>query len=72
VRPRMRRYSPALRVVRDRPLPWGRIAALANPLRGAVQPGTEPGLEATAYFGPARGATAAGAHAIIVEIDPRP
>jgi carbon-monoxide dehydrogenase large subunit len=43
---------------------------LANPLRGAVQPGTEPGLEATAYFGPAKGATAAGAHAMIVEVDP--
>jgi len=48
----------------------GALAALANPLRGAVQPGTEPGLEATAYFGPAKGATAAGAHAMIVEIDP--
>ena len=48
----------------------GALAALANPLRGAVRPGTEPGLEAAAYFGPAKGATAAGAHAMIVEIDP--
>ena len=46
------------------------VPSLANPLRGAVQPGTEPGLGATAYFGPAKGATAAGAHAMVVEIDP--
>lgn len=47
------------------------LAVKANPLRGAVRPGTEPGLEATAYFGPEMGATANGAHAIIVEIDPQ-
>jgi aerobic carbon-monoxide dehydrogenase large subunit len=46
------------------------LAAKANPLRGAVQPGTEPGLEATAYFGPPMGTTASGAHAMIVEVDP--
>jgi len=46
------------------------LAVLANPLRGAVQPGTEPGLEATAYFGPQFGATAFGTHAMILEIDP--
>jgi carbon-monoxide dehydrogenase large subunit len=46
------------------------LARKANPLRGAVQPGTEPGLEATAYFGPPMGATAAGAHALILEVDP--
>src|SRR6201986_5607068 len=39
-------------------------------MRGAVQPGTEPGLESTQYFGPPSGATANGVHAIIVEIDP--
>jgi len=55
--------------VPQRNIALGALAALANPLRGAVQPGTEPGLEATAYFGPAKGATAAGAHAMIVEID---
>jgi CO/xanthine dehydrogenase Mo-binding subunit len=38
-------------------------------MRGAVEPGTEPGLEATRYFGPQRGATASGAHAMIVEVD---
>lgn len=48
----------------------GELANLANPLRGAVTPGTEPGLEATSYFGPAMGATASGVHAMIVEVDP--
>ena len=48
----------------------GELAAKANPMRGAVKPGTEPGLEATQYFGPDRGATASGVHAMIVEVDP--
>ena len=48
----------------------GELASLANPLRGAVKPGTEPGLEATVYFGPERGTTANGVHAMIVEVDP--
>ena len=48
----------------------GDLARRANPLRGAVKPGTEPGLEATDYFGPERGATASGVHAMIVEVDP--
>jgi carbon-monoxide dehydrogenase large subunit len=48
----------------------GELAARANPLRGAVRPGTEPGLESTAYFGPDRGSTASGVHAMIVEVDP--
>jgi aerobic carbon-monoxide dehydrogenase large subunit len=43
---------------------------MANPLRGAVKDGMEPGLEATAYFGPDRGSTASGVHAMIVEVDP--
>ena len=47
----------------------GELARLANPLRGAVRPGTEPGLEATAYFGPDRGTTASGVHAMEVEVD---
>jgi len=54
----------------DRGVTLGELAAQANPLRGAVTPGTEPGLESTNYFGPATGATASGAHAMIVEIDP--
>jgi len=48
----------------------GELAKYANPTRGAVKPGTEPGLEATNYFGPERGATASGIHAMIVEVDP--
>ena len=48
----------------------GELAAMANPLRGAVEPGTEPGLEATDYFGPKYGAVANGAHAMILEVDP--
>jgi len=48
----------------------GELAQMANPLRGAVEPGTEPGLEATDYFGPKYGAVANGAHAMIVEVDP--
>jgi carbon-monoxide dehydrogenase large subunit len=51
-------------------LSLGELAGKANPLRGAVKPGTEPGLESTNYFGPDRGATAAGVHAMIVEVDP--
>ena len=47
-----------------------RAVGKANPLRGAVRPGTEPGLESTAYFGPDRGSTASGVHAMIVEVDP--
>jgi aerobic carbon-monoxide dehydrogenase large subunit len=53
-----------------RSLTLGELAVQANPLRGAVRPGTEPGLEATAYFGPDRGSTASGVHAVIVEVDP--
>jgi CO/xanthine dehydrogenase Mo-binding subunit len=47
----------------------GELSQKANPLRGAVRPGTEPGLESTAYFGPDRGSTASGVHAMIVEVD---
>jgi len=54
----------------SRSLPLGELAAKANPLRGAVTPGTEPGLEATAYFGPERGCTASGVHAMLLEVDP--
>jgi carbon-monoxide dehydrogenase large subunit len=54
----------------DSAIPLGELAGRANPLRGAVRPGSEPGLEATDYFGPERGATASGVHAMIVEVDP--
>jgi aerobic carbon-monoxide dehydrogenase large subunit len=53
----------------DRGIGLGELARRANPLRGAVRPGTEPGLEATAYFGPDRGSTASGVHAMEVEVD---
>ncbi|MCW5849462.1 MAG: xanthine dehydrogenase family protein [Anaerolineae bacterium] len=46
------------------------LARQANPLRGAVRADAEPGLEATAYYGPEMGATAFGAHALILEVDP--
>jgi carbon-monoxide dehydrogenase large subunit len=48
----------------------GELAMKANPMRGAVRPGAEPGLESTRYFGPPSGATASGVHAMIVEVDP--
>jgi len=47
------------------------LALKANPLRGAVKPGTEPGLEATQYFGPETGATSNGVQAMILEVDPQ-
>ncbi|HSA81929.1 MAG TPA: xanthine dehydrogenase family protein molybdopterin-binding subunit [Geminicoccaceae bacterium] len=54
----------------DRRVPLGELAMLANPMRGAVAPNAEPGLEATRYFGPETGTTASGAHGLIVEVDP--
>ena len=54
----------------NRSVQLGKLAQAANPLRGAVKPGTEPGLESTNYFGPERGATANGVHAMIIEVDP--
>ncbi len=48
----------------------GELAIKANPMRGAVRPGVEPGLESTRYFGPPSGATASGVHAMIIEVDP--
>lgn len=53
----------------ERSISLGELASLANPLRGAVRPGSEPGLEATAYFGPERGTTASGVHAMRVAVD---
>ena len=60
----------AVRGAGGKSLSLAELAAKANPLRGAVRPGTEPGLESTAYFGPDRGSTASGVHAVIVEVDP--
>jgi CO/xanthine dehydrogenase Mo-binding subunit len=54
----------------EKSISLGELAVLANPFRGAVEPGTEPGLESTKYFGPAYGATAFGVHGMILEVDP--
>ncbi|HET9275623.1 MAG TPA: xanthine dehydrogenase family protein molybdopterin-binding subunit [Gemmatimonadales bacterium] len=59
----------AVRGSPDHGITLAELAVRANPLRGAVKPGTEPGLEATAYFGPARGNAANGVHAMVVEVD---
>jgi carbon-monoxide dehydrogenase large subunit len=59
-----------VRGVPQKTISLGDLAGKANPTRGAVKPGTEPGLEATNYFGPERGATASGIHAMILEVDP--
>jgi len=48
----------------------GDLANRANPTRGVIEPGVEPGLEATAYYGPPYGATGQGSVAIILEVDP--
>lgn len=48
----------------------GDLANRANPTRGVVEPGVEPGLEAVAYYGPPYGATGAGSMAMIVDVDP--
>lgn len=60
----------AVKGIPKKSMTLGELALRANPLRGAVAPGTEPGLEATAYFGPHRGATASGVHAMKIEVDP--
>ena len=67
---RDRRWRVAIVGVPGKTVRLGELALKANPMRGAVRPGTEPGLESTEYFGPPRGATASGVHAMIVEVDP--
>lgn len=54
----------------EKKISLGELAAKANPMRGVVEPGVEPGLEATAYYGPPHGATGSGACAVILDIDP--
>jgi len=54
----------------EKSITLGELAVKANPMRGSVEPGTEPGLESTQYFGPKYGATGAGTCAMIVEVDP--
>ncbi len=48
----------------------GELAMRSNPTRGTFPPGVEPGLEATAYYGPPYGATGQGCEAMVVEVDP--
>lgn len=48
----------------------GELAMRSNPTRGTIPPGVEPGLEATAYYGPPYGATGQGCEAMVVEVDP--
>lgn len=48
----------------------GDLAVKANPQRGTIKPGIEPGLEATAYYAPPYGATSYGAAAMVLEVDP--
>ena len=60
----------AIAGVPGRSVALGELAVMANPMRGAVAAGTEPGLEATSYFGPESGATSSGVHAMIVAVDP--
>lgn len=48
----------------------GDLATKANPQRGTIKPGTEPGLEATGFYAPPYGATSYGAAAAIMEVDP--
>jgi aerobic carbon-monoxide dehydrogenase large subunit len=54
----------------SRSISLGEMAMKANPTRGVIEPGVEPGLEAVAYFGPPYGSTGAGVCAMIVDIDP--
>ncbi len=54
----------------SRALSLGELARRANPLRGTLQFGGEPGLEVTKFFSPQQSTFPAGAHAAVVEVDP--
>jgi len=54
----------------EKSIKLGDLANRANPTRGVVEPGVEPGLEAVAYYGPPYGATGSGSMAMIVDVDP--
>ncbi len=54
----------------DKSIPIGQLAGMANPMRGTIEPGVEPGLEAVGYYGPPYGATGNGSMSMIVEVDP--
>jgi aerobic carbon-monoxide dehydrogenase large subunit len=53
-----------------RGLALGEVARLANPLRGTLQFGGEPGLEATRFFSPQQSTFPSGAHGAVAEVDP--
>jgi carbon-monoxide dehydrogenase large subunit len=55
----------------SRSIGLGDMAVRANPMRGVMEPGMEPGLEAVAYFGPPFGSTGAGVVAMRVDVDPQ-
>lgn len=55
----------------EKTVSFGELAFIANPTRGTIEPGVEPGLEATSYYAPPYAATGAGACAIILEVDPK-
>lgn len=48
----------------------GELAMRANPTRGTVEEGMEPGLEAASYYGPPHGATGYGCLGLILDVDP--
>ncbi len=48
----------------------GELASRANPTRGTVEPGMEPGLEAAGYYGPPHAVTGYGCLGMIVDVDP--
>lgn len=54
----------------SRGMPVGEVARLANPLRGTLQFGAEPGLEATRFFSPQQSTFPSGCHGAVVEVDP--
>jgi len=50
-------------------IPLGELAMKANPTRGTVEEGMEPGLEAASYYGPPHGATGFGCLGMILDVD---
>jgi len=53
----------------EKAIKLGDLAVKANPMRGTIAPGTDPGLESSAYYAPPYGATAYGAAAAIMEVE---
>lgn len=53
----------------DQFISLGDLAMRANPTRGTVEEGMEPGLEAASYYGPPHGATGFGCLGMILDVD---